>query len=482
MAKQVVNIGSAPNDGTGDPLRTSFDKINTNFNEVYNALGNGTALTDIVNSSGQIELTNTANKISFIYANVGALPNPTNYAGCIAFVTATGSLHYAHSGVWRKLLTDTSAGAITNYTETLAPIAYSGDLLDLNGGITDGTDGQVLTTDGNGNFAFATVSGGGGGGDGGNAFGQINVSGQSSVLADSPLDILTLVAGDGIDITTNPAADTIEISATSTGGSTTFADLLEANTANIDIDDIAQAAATNLTVTANGSSAYRFDQYSTADNPTLYVKAGTTIAFNLDAISSHPFLIRSGASNYDTGLVHIAADGTVSTGSSAQGKSSGTLYWKIPATISGSYGYQCQVHGAMNGSIIVASAGGQVRRSQSVTTASLADGASGNIEFGNLGLSYALYSIQVDRACWVRIYSDTASRTADAGRTQGADPSEGAGIIAEVIATGATTFKITPAVFGYISTGESTIPVAVRNNSGLTSTVAVTITALTLES
>jgi hypothetical protein len=35
MAKQTVNIGSAANDGTGDPLRTAFDKINDNFTELY---------------------------------------------------------------------------------------------------------------------------------------------------------------------------------------------------------------------------------------------------------------------------------------------------------------------------------------------------------------------------------------------------------------------------------------------------------------
>ena len=35
MAKQIVNIGSAPNDNTGDLLRDAFDKINQNFNEVY---------------------------------------------------------------------------------------------------------------------------------------------------------------------------------------------------------------------------------------------------------------------------------------------------------------------------------------------------------------------------------------------------------------------------------------------------------------
>tara|TARA_B100000212_G_scaffold84427_1_gene61338 strand:+ start:447 stop:986 length:540 start_codon:yes stop_codon:yes gene_type:complete len=35
MAKQLVNIGTSINKGDGDPLRTAFDKINQNFNELY---------------------------------------------------------------------------------------------------------------------------------------------------------------------------------------------------------------------------------------------------------------------------------------------------------------------------------------------------------------------------------------------------------------------------------------------------------------
>lgn len=46
MAKQIINIGSAANDGSGDPLRSAFDKINDNFTEVYTELG-GTSLSNI---------------------------------------------------------------------------------------------------------------------------------------------------------------------------------------------------------------------------------------------------------------------------------------------------------------------------------------------------------------------------------------------------------------------------------------------------
>ena len=35
MAQQIINVGTAPNDGLGDPIRTSFTKCNTNFSELY---------------------------------------------------------------------------------------------------------------------------------------------------------------------------------------------------------------------------------------------------------------------------------------------------------------------------------------------------------------------------------------------------------------------------------------------------------------
>src|SRR6056300_985996 len=45
MAKQSINIGSVPNDGTGNTLREGGDLINDNFNEIYTAIGDGTTLT-----------------------------------------------------------------------------------------------------------------------------------------------------------------------------------------------------------------------------------------------------------------------------------------------------------------------------------------------------------------------------------------------------------------------------------------------------
>ena len=38
MSKLTINIGSAPNDGTGDPIRDAFSKVNSNFTEVYDSI------------------------------------------------------------------------------------------------------------------------------------------------------------------------------------------------------------------------------------------------------------------------------------------------------------------------------------------------------------------------------------------------------------------------------------------------------------
>jgi plastocyanin len=184
-----------------------------------------------------------------------------------------------------------------------------------------------------------------------NSFSTVAVTGQSNVEADSATDTLTIAAGTGISITTDASTDTVTITNTVSAGATAFTGL--SDSAGATVDQIYLPAITALTVTNNGASSYRFDQYGTADNPTVYAINGTTIAFKLNA-SGHPFLIQNSAGvNYNTGLIHVSTGGTVTTGASAQGKDSGTLYWKIPTDISGGYRYQCSLHAPMVGSISI---------------------------------------------------------------------------------------------------------------------------------
>jgi len=114
---------------------------------------------------------------------------------------------------------------------------------------------------------------------------------------------------------------------------------------------------TRLNVTNDGSTAYLFDQY-TGNNPTIYVTAGETIAFNLN-VTGHPFLIRvsSLGTLYNIGLTHVTTTAAVATNSSAQGQIAGTLYWKVPSVLAGNtYVYQCQNHSGMVGNVVIQSA------------------------------------------------------------------------------------------------------------------------------
>lgn len=164
MAKQIINRGSNANDGTGDSLRDGAEKLNDNFSEIYSVLGDGSNLltTDIDFGSNKL-----------LYSNVVATTtelntiDPARYHGLVVHVHATGGLYYAHAGAWRKLLTDASV-SVANYTDSLDTVAYSGNYNDLNSrpaipsvltdiNIVDGSAGQVLSTDGTGNFTFRDV-------------------------------------------------------------------------------------------------------------------------------------------------------------------------------------------------------------------------------------------------------------------------------------------------------------------------------------
>ena len=217
-------------------------------------------------------------------------------------------------------------------TDTLTLVAGTGITLTTDAG----TDTITITNSGSSQNTFSTVA----------------VAGQSNVEADSATDTLTFSAGSGISITTNAGTDTVTITSTVSAGATAFTGLSDA--AGLTVDQFYLPAITRLDVTANGINHYRFDQYGTVDDPTIYAINGTTIAFNLAGASGHPFLIQTSAgAAYDTGLVHVTTAGVVTTGSAAQGKASGTLYWKIPDSISGGYRYQCGNHLGMVGSISI---------------------------------------------------------------------------------------------------------------------------------
>ena len=126
--------------------------------------------------------------------------------------------------------------------------------------------------------------------------------------------------------------------------------------------------------------------------------------------------------------------------------------------------------------------GAQSRGSVTGTTSSLADAAEADLDITGFK-SYMLLTITTDRAARVRLYVSAATRTADASRAEGVDPTSDAGLIAEVITTGADTVIISPGAYGFNleSSPTTNIPCRVTNKSGSTSTVQVDLNILQLE-
>ncbi len=141
--------------------------------------------------------------------------------------------------------------------------------------------------------------------------------------------------------------------------------------------------------------------------------------------------------------------------------------------------------GATKTITITGGTGLDARSTFTATTASLADNAAGNIEV-TAHKSYSLLKISPSIAAWVTLYVDAASRTADANRVQGADPAPDAGVIAEVVTTGANqVIKMSPGVLGWHQDagGDAVTSVfcKVVNRSGSTGTCTVSLTVVQLE-
>lgn len=151
MAQQIINLGTNPNDGEGDNLRTAFDKTNDNFTELYTA---GPAGTNVTISGNTLSTTNTNGNLvlspdgtgSIVFSN-SSFPSANNtstlgntslrfkgiYAGSIG-IDSSGPVkvpQYANATVRDSSITVPSAGMIILTNTTFQ--GYNGSAwIDLN--------------------------------------------------------------------------------------------------------------------------------------------------------------------------------------------------------------------------------------------------------------------------------------------------------------------------------------------------------------
>ena len=124
----------------------------------------------------------------------------------------------------------------------------------------------------------------------------------------------------------------------------------------------------------------------------------------------------------------------------------------------------------------------QSRTSISGSTTSISSSAEVDLDITGFK-SYMLQKVETSVASRIRLYTDATSRTADASRAEGSDPTSDSGLIAEVITTGSQAILISPGAFGFNdeSTPTTNIPCRVTNKSGGASIVEVTLQVLQLE-
>jgi len=148
MAKQTINIGSTANDGTGDPLRTAFDKCNDNFTELYSAVNPTSSNLQFTGNSLISEDTNGGITID---------PNGTGTIDLASSANVTGTLTVVNGINMNGSLTVDNIVTESNQNLTITPGGTGSILAD---GITI-KDNTISSSDSNANLELKAAGTGG---------------------------------------------------------------------------------------------------------------------------------------------------------------------------------------------------------------------------------------------------------------------------------------------------------------------------------
>lgn len=237
------------NDLTNKPL--TFDGSFSSLSNLPNTLS-GYGILDGVPITGSVITgpidapTVASHKLRFEYSDQTTFPDATTYHGAIAHSHADGAMFFAHAGSWNQLANNVDV-----------PTA----LTDV--GITDGTSGQVLSTDGAGGFTFT------------NQIGNLTFAGSvidsddSSAISVVPAVVMNsdLTVENNLLVTNNVTCDTITVNgAIETNGPGTPEVFSET--------DIALTATTRVTVT---QSPFKFASFTNAERDAITAENGDMI-------------------------------------------------------------------------------------------------------------------------------------------------------------------------------------------------------------
>tara|TARA_E500000318_G_scaffold49022_3_gene46100 strand:+ start:18064 stop:19236 length:1173 start_codon:yes stop_codon:yes gene_type:complete len=385
MSRLGINTGSTPNDGTGDTLLAGAVKINSNFQEVYNVVGDGTnAYVGIVTqmvAGSNISITTSFGSVTVAVtglstANINA--DSIVVTGVSTLGVVTGATYFGDgSNLTGIAVTNniSSNSLVVSGVSTLGVVTgatYFGDGSNLTGVSTANirADSIVVT----GVSTLGVVTGATYFGDGSNLTGIAvtnNISSNSLVVSGvSTLGIVTgatyfgdganltgittlISAGSNITVTTNAGITTIASTAAGSGSTAevrantlvvTGVSTLGVVTGATYYGDASYIVSGRWTLGADGTNNYEFTGIGftvTTNDPILYLARGVVYEFE-NTMGAHPFEIRESENGnaYNNGVTNNAV-------------SNGVLRFEIPFNAPNTLYYQCTSHASMGNTISV---------------------------------------------------------------------------------------------------------------------------------
>ena len=141
MAQQLINTGTVANDGTGQTLRTAFQKVNSNFTELYgNIAGTPDATANTVvqrDETGGIAVTTITYRNSYANQLVFPTANADVNTGTVVYSDSDDALFYSNGTAWVQTIDNRANVVAVPNDLTVVGTAVIGD--------TSATANTVLT-------------------------------------------------------------------------------------------------------------------------------------------------------------------------------------------------------------------------------------------------------------------------------------------------------------------------------------------------
>lgn len=122
MAKQIINIGQAANDRSGDPLRTAFEKTNANFTELYSAIQADIQIPVQTNNGGKY-LTTNGTTLSWATVAGGGSANLGNWTFDADSATVSGTTLQVGKNSSETITQEDPGGVISQTTTNTSQVA-----------------------------------------------------------------------------------------------------------------------------------------------------------------------------------------------------------------------------------------------------------------------------------------------------------------------------------------------------------------------